>query len=93
LGICSDERLELRPFDRQTGASFGSSQMKSRAQQGGEVVGGVPPWFLGFIHPWWGYEFGDTIWGENDRPVAFMDFGVMVSTQETPIAISTFAVV
>jgi len=61
-------------------------------EQRGEVVGGVPPWFLVFIDPGWWNEFGYTIGGEDDRPVAFVDFGMMMSAQQTPVGVSTFAV-
>jgi hypothetical protein len=56
------------------------------------VVGGVPSRFLVFIDPGWGNEFGYSIGGEDDRPVAFVDFGMMVPAQQTPVGVGTFAV-
>jgi len=50
----------------------------SPLQQGAQVISGIPPWFLVFIDPGWWNEFGDAIGGEDDRPVTFMDFGMMM---------------
>ena len=56
------------------------------------MVGGVPSGFLVFIDPGWWNEFGDTIGGEDDRPVAFVDFGMMVTAKQTAVCVSTFTV-
>ena len=56
------------------------------------MVGGVPPRLLIFIDPGWWNEFGDTIGGEDDRPVAFLDFRMMMPAKQTAVFVSTFAV-
>ena len=61
-------------------------------EHGGEVVGGVSPRLLFLINPRRRNKFRDTLSGEDDPPVSFMYFGMMVWTQQTPIGVRGFAV-